>query len=173
MSGSDYAPFLAYGWEAIGCWEGDHDPNFHTAQDNLTNVNMSYLVNMTRIIAGTLAYLADLEETPPQVRITSPEIGYLYNVGLKMREIGEFKTTVINNIWIWAEVAYASVPIERAEFYYDGRLLHTDTEAPYTWQFNEISIGKHDVTVFVYDQLGRNSSDWREIRFINILKKIK
>ena len=173
MSGSDYAPFLAYGWESIGCWEGDHDPNFHSARDNLSNVNLSYLVNTTRIIAATLAYLADLTETPPQVRITSPRVGFLYNAGMRKRAIDEFKTTVINDIWIWAEVDYATVPIERAEFYYDGKLVFTDTEAPFKWQFNKFSLRKHQITVLVYDQLGRNSSDWREIRFINIFKKIK
>jgi hypothetical protein len=173
MSGSDYAPFLAYGWESICCWEGDHDPNFHSARDNLSNVNLSYLVNTTRIIAGTLAYLADLSETPPQVRITSPRVGFLYNDGMRKREIDEFKTTVVDHIWIWAEVEHATVPIQRAEFYYDGKLVLTDTEAPFTWQFNKFSLGKHQITVIVYDQLGRNSTDWREIRFINIFKKIR
>jgi hypothetical protein len=173
MSGSDYSPFLAYGWESICCWEGDHDPNFHTAQDNLSNVNISYLVNMTRIIAATLAHLADLEETPPQVRITSPRVGFLYWAGMKERVIGEFKTIVINDFWIWAEVDYATIPIERAEFYYDGKLVFIDTEAPFKWQFNKFSLGKHQITVLIYDQLGRNSSDWREIRFINIFKKIR
>jgi hypothetical protein len=173
MTGSDYSPFLAYGWESICCWEGAHDPNMHTAQDNLSNVNISYLVNMTRIIAATLAYLADLSETPPQVRITSPRIGFLYNAGMEKRDIGEFKTTVINDIWIWAEIDYTTVPIERAEFYYDGKLVFTDTEAPFKWQFNKFSLSKHEITVFVYDQLGRNSSDWREIHFINIFKKIR
>jgi hypothetical protein len=173
MTGSDYSPFLAYGWESICCWEGDHDPNMHTAQDNLSNVNISYLVNMTRIIAASIAYLADLTETPPQVRITSPRIGYLYNAGMRKRVIDEFKTTVINDIWIWAEIDYATVPIEHAEFYYDGKLVFTDTEAPFKWQFNKFSLRKHEITVFVYDQLGRNSSDWREIHFINIFKKIR
>jgi aminopeptidase YwaD len=173
MSGSDFAPFLPYGWETIACWEGDHDPNFHSAADNLSNVNLSYLVNTTRIIAGTLAYLADLSETPPQVRITSPRVGFLYNDGIQTREIGEFKTTVIDYIWIWAEVEQSSIPIQRAEFYYDGKLVLTDTEAPFTWQFNKFSVGKHQITVIVYDQLGRNSTDWREIRFINIFKRIK
>jgi hypothetical protein len=172
MSGSDFAPFLEYGWESVCCWEGDHDPNFHSARDNLSNVNLSYLVNTTRMIAGTLAYLADLTETPPQVRITSPRVGFLYNDGMKKREIGEFKTTVINDIWVWAEVEYATIPIERAEFYYDGKLVFTDTEAPFKWQFNKFSLGKHQITVIVYDQLGRNSTDWREIRFINVFKKI-
>ncbi|VVB61915.1 Peptidase family M28 [uncultured archaeon] len=173
MSGSDYSPFLAYGWESICCWEGDHDPNFHTAQDNLSNVNISYLVNMTRIIAATLAHLADLKETPPQVRITSPRVGFLYWAGMKERVIGEFKTIVINDFWIWAEVDDATIPIKRAEFYYDGKLVFIDTEAPFKWQFNKFSLGKHQITVLIYDQLGRNSSDWREIRFINIFKKIR
>ena len=173
MGGSDYAPFLAYGWESICCWEGDHDPNFHTAQDNLSNVNISYLVNTTRIIAVALATLADLTETPPQVRITSPRIGFLYNAGQKQRAISEFKTTVINDIWVWAEVDNATVPIERAEFYYDGKLVFTDTEVPFKWQFKKISLRKHEITVLVYDQLGRNSSDWREIHFINLFKKIR
>jgi hypothetical protein len=173
MTGSDYSPFIAYGWESVCCWEGDHDPNFHSPRDNISNVNLSYLVNTTRIIAGTLAYLADLTETLPQVRITSPRIGFLYNSGMRMHEIGEFKTMVINDIWIWAEVDYASVPIERAEFYYDGKLVFIDTEAPFKWQFNKFSLRTHQITVLVYDQLGRNSSDWREIRFINIFKKIR
>jgi len=173
MTGSDYSPFLAYGWESICCWEVDHDPNMHTPQDNLSNVNINYLVNTTRVIAATLAYLADVNETSPQVRITSPRIGYLYNAGMEKRAISEFNTTVINDIWIWAEVNYATVPIERAEFYYDGKLVFTDTEAPFKWQFNKFSLTKHQITVVVYDELGRNSSDWREIHFINIFKKIR
>jgi hypothetical protein len=173
LGGSDYSAFLPYSWESVCCWEGDHDPNFHSAQDDLSNVNLSYLVNMTRIIAASLAYLADLDITPPQVRITSPRVGFRYTDGMQRRPLDEFKTTVINNIWIWAELDNQTIPIERAEFYYDGKLVFTDTEAPYKWEFNKVSLRKHDITVVVYDQLGRISSDWREIRFINILKRIK
>jgi hypothetical protein len=172
MTGSDFAPFLAYGWESVCCWEGDHDPNFHSAQDNLSNVNLNYLVNTTRIIAATLATLADISETPPQVRITSPRVGYLYNQGMEKLPIKEFTTTVINDIWIWAEVDHATVPLQRAEFYYDGKLVFTDTEAPFKWQFNKVSLRNHQITVIVYDQLGRTTSDWREIRFLNIFKRI-
>jgi aminopeptidase YwaD len=172
LGGSDYSAFIPYSWESICCWEGDRDPNFHSALDNLSNVNLSYLVNTTRMIAAALAYLADMNQTPPQVRITSPRVGFLYKNGMQKHPLSEFKTTVINNIWIWAEVDNATIPIQRAEFYYDGKLVYTDTEAPFKWQFNKISLRKHQITVVVYDQLGRNSSDWREIRFINIFKKI-
>jgi len=172
LGGSDFSAFLPYGWEAVCCWEGDHDPYFHSPQDNLSNVNLSYLVNTTRIIAATLAYLADMDQTPPQVRITSPRVGFFYTDGIKKRPLDEFKTTVINNIWIWAEVDNVAIPIQRAEFYYDGKLVYTDTEAPFAWEFNKVSLRKHQINVMVYDALGRNSSDWREIRFINLFKRI-
>jgi len=172
LGGSDYSTFLPYGWESICCWETDHDPNFHSAQDNLSNVNLSYLVNTTRTIAATIAYLADIEITPPQVRITSPRVGFLYNHGMQQHAIGEFKTTVINDIWVWAEVEDASIPLKKAEFYYDGRLVYTDTEEPFSWQFNRFSLRNHQITVVVYDELGRNTSDWREIRFINFFTRI-
>jgi hypothetical protein len=172
LGGSDFSAFLPYSWECVCCWEGDHDPNFHSPQDNLTNVNLSYLVNTTRNIAATLAYLADMDQTPPQVRITSPRVGFLYKEGIQKHPLDEFKTTVINNIWIWAEVDNATIPIQRAEFYYDGKLVYTDTEAPFAWEFNKFSLRKHQIIVVVFDLLGRNSSDWREIRFINLLKRI-
>jgi hypothetical protein len=92
---------------------------------------------------------------------------------MRKGEIDDLKTTVIDDIWIWAEVDDATIPIERADFYYDGKLVYTDTEAPFKWQFNKFSVRKHEITVYVYDQLGRNSSDWRDIHFINILKRIR
>jgi len=173
LGGSDYSAFLPYGWEAVCAWEGSHDPNFHSPQDNLSNIDLSYLVNMSRIIAASLAYLADIDQTPPQVRITSPRVGFLYNGGMIRRPLDEFKTTVINTIWIWAELDNTSIPIQRAEFYYDGKLVFTDTEAPFKWEFNKFSARKHQISVTVYDLLGRNSSDWREIRFINIFKRLQ
>ena len=170
MTGSDFAPFLEYGWESVSCWEKDGDPNMHTARDNLSNVNLSYLVNTTRAIAGTLAYLADLAETPPQVCITSPRVGTLYFKGMRKRDIRDFKTIVLDDIWIWADVHYATSPIVKAEFYDNGRLVFTTTQAPFKWHLNKRSLWKHEIMVIVYDQLGRNSTDWREMRFINLLK---
>jgi hypothetical protein len=170
MTGSDFSPFIAYGWESVCCWEGDHDPNMHTARDNLSNVNLTYLVKTTRMIAGALAYLADLSETPPQVQISSPRVGILYAEGMKKRELSRFKTIVIDDIWIWADVQFATVPIVKAEFYNNGNLAFSTTEAPYKWHLNQRSLRNHEIMVKVYDELGRNSTDWREIRFINILK---
>ena len=170
LAASDFSAFIPYGWETLCCWETDPDYNMHTAQDNLSNVNLSYLVNTTRLIAGALAYLADTPEVPPQVRITSPRVGYFYNAGMQQHPLNDYKTTVLHDIWIWADVEHSTIPIQRAEFSYDGKLVYTDTEAPFNWHFDKFSLGKHDITVTIYDSLGRNSSDWRQIHFINILR---
>jgi aminopeptidase YwaD len=170
LGGSDYSTFLAYGWETIACWETDHDLNFHSANDDLSNVNISYLVNTTRLIAATIATLADESDVPVQVRITSPRVGFLYNEGMQKHELRKLKTTVIDDIWVWAEVEHATAPLLRAEFYYDGKLVFTDLEEPFAWHFNKFSLRNHEVSVIVYDSLGRSSFDWRSIRFVNILK---
>jgi len=167
---SDYFPFVEYGYEALACWGGEHDPNMHTKNDDIYNVNFSYLINTTRLIAGTLAYLADNYDTYPQVRIVSPRFGKLYFEGREKFNITKLKTVILDDIWIWTEVKFATVPIERAEFYYDNKLKFTDTEPPFKWHLNKLSIRKHRITVIVYDNLGRKSSDWRDIYFINILK---
>ena len=76
---SDYWGFVQYGYESIACWgSSDGDPNYHSENDNYDNINFSYLVNTTRHIVGTLAYLADFENPNPQIKITNPKKGRLY-----------------------------------------------------------------------------------------------
>jgi hypothetical protein len=168
MTGSDYSPFLEYGWETVSCWETAGDPYMHTAQDDLNNIDFSYLVNTTKAIAGALAYLADIPETPPQVRIISPRVGSLYFREMQRRDLKNFKTVAFDDIWIWTEVYGGSVPVVKAEFYDNGKLVSTMTQAPFKWHLNERSLGKHEIMVKVYDELGRTSTDWRELRFINL-----
>jgi hypothetical protein len=168
LTGSDYAPFLMYGWETASCWETAHDPNMHTAQDNLSNIDFSYLVNTSKAIAGALAYIADLPETPPQVRIISPRVGSLYFREMQRRDLKNFKTFVFDDIWIWTEVYGGTAPIVKAEFYDNGNLVSTITEAPFKWNLNKRSLGKHEIMVKVYDGFGRTSTDWRELRLINL-----
>lgn len=166
----DYHSFVEYGYETLSCWESDHDPNMHTPNDNMDNVNISYLVKTTKIITGTLAYLGNSHDFGIQVRIESPKYGKFYFEGMEKRCIADLKTIVLDDIWIWADVKYASVPLVRAEFYLDDQLEFIDTEEPFKWHFNKFSVRKHKITVIVYDQQGRNSTDFRNIRFINLFK---
>lgn len=166
----DYHSFVEYGYETLACWGGEHDPNMHTKMDDLSNVNFSYLVNTTKIIAGILAYLADNFETFPQISIVSPKLGKLYFEGREICNINDLKSIVIKEMWIWTDVNFETIPIERAEFYYDNLLVFTDTEPPFKWYFNRLSIRNHRVTVVVYDKLGRKSTDWKDIYFLDLLK---
>lgn len=49
-------------------------------------------------------------------------------------------------------------------------LVCTDTEYPFKWHFNKLSIREHRVTVVAYDKLGRRTSNWKDIRFINMFQ---
>lgn len=169
---SDYFPFVQYGYEAIACWQGEHDPNMHKKTDTLDNINFSYLVNTTRMIVSVIAHIADSENLDTQVRIESPRMGYLYWKGMKLFEIDSLRCTVLGKIHVWADVKYDTDNVDYAEFYYDGKLMYTDQEYPYRWFFNKISLREHRVKVIVYDENGGSYSDYIDIRFLNF-KKIK
>jgi len=169
--GSDYHDFLLYGYESIAFWESGDYPYYHTSEDTIEHVNFSYLVNMTKLIVGTLAYLADMDNEYPQVKIGSPRRGSLYFEDRILKDFRYEKTLVIDDILINAEVTPGNAPIEKVEFYYDGKLNYTDTDVPYQWRLNELSLRKHNVTVIVYDKLGRTASDEINFFFINLNKK--
>ncbi|HDM66880.1 MAG TPA: Zn-dependent exopeptidase M28 [Thermoplasmatales archaeon] len=162
---SDYFSFVEYGYESIACWDAEHDPNMHTPRDNLSNVNFSYLTRYTKLIVGVLVILADIEP-PPLVRIVSPQIGYLYFDGMKIKPVKS--TIVINDIWIWSETISDA---EKVEFYYDGKLQMVDTTKPFKWHCNKHSIGKHRIKVIAYGEGGFTSTDYIDLRIINLLLK--
>jgi hypothetical protein len=166
---SDYFSFIEYGWEALACWGGEPDPSMHTPLDTLDNVNLSYLVNTTRLIVGTLAFLADCSGMHPQVFVESPRMGNLYFEGMKRITVDDLHTVVLDDIWIWADVMNDSFPVKRAEFYFDDILEYTDTDYPFKWYFHKRSLGKHRITIIIYDQIGRKSSVWQDIFLINVL----
>lgn len=170
--GSDYHDFLLYGYESVAFWQsGGGKSYYHTAEDTIAHLNMSYLVNMTKLIIGSLAYLADMENECPQVTIGSPKRGKLYFEDGILKSLRYEKTIVIDDLLINAQVTPGNAPIEKVEFYYKGKLKNTDTEPPFQWRLNEISIGPHVLKVVVYDELGRNASDKMNILFLNLNKK--
>ncbi len=171
FGGSDYSAFVNDGYEAVACWEAEHDPNMHTPADNLSNVNIPYLVNYTKLIAGSLALLADADPVPPQVRLVSPAQGTLSIHSRLIKNIDERKTICLNDVWLWAEVFHPSQPILRVDFYMDNKLAYSDTTPPYNWHLERLSIRKHTITVIAYDSQGRTTSDIREIHYVNLLRK--
>ncbi len=167
---SDYWGFITHGYESISVWEQAGDPYANTPDDVITNVNTSYLVNTTRIIAATIASLADVEDQPPKVTISAPKKGKIYYEDRIIRSLKDYKTIVLNDIWIYTDIKTYSSNIDKVEFYYDGNLEYTKEEIPYVWHLNKRSLGRHKITVKIYDDMGRNSTDMVNIFFLNLLK---
>jgi hypothetical protein len=167
---SDYFEFIQLGYESIAVWPGEWDPYMHTPQDNISNVNYSYLVNTTRHIAATIAILADMDIERPQLYITNPRFGKIL-FSDNEKKTYKYKTPIIiDDTNIYAEVKQGIYPIDKVEFYYDDKLLLTDTEKPYEYMLNKTSIGFHKIKVIAYDTIGTYATDEMKILFINILK---
>ena len=171
MGGSDYFSFVEYGYEAVAFFEHDWNPRMHQENDTIEFIDFNYLVNTTRLIVATMAYLADSDCAHPYVQIEFPKMGKSYRKGEEKRDIRDLSTLVFNDIWIWANVQPESTAIERAEFYYDNNLEYTDYEPPFKWHMNKLSIRKHTITVIVYDTLGRTAQDSIDICYINLFTR--
>jgi aminopeptidase YwaD len=171
-SGSDYHDFVLYGYEAIAFWEDEFERSyFHTPNDTIDHINFSYLVNVTKLIVGSLAYLADFEVTYPRIRIVTPKHGRLYYEDRTIRKFRFDKTKVIDDVLIHTYVKQGDSPIKYVEFYYKGKKVFNDTEAPYQYRINNFSIRKHSIRVVVYDEKGRYASDELKFYFFNIFKR--
>lgn len=167
---SDYHQFTQLGYESVVVWPAEWDPNMHTVRDDLSNVNISYLVNMTRHIAATIAILADIEIEYPQVSIAHPRFGKIF-VNDQEQKTYRYRTPIlIGETNILAEVKPGSNPIDKVEFYDDNILLRTDTEEPFEYLLNTTSIGTHIMKITAYDTMGRNATDEMKILFINLPK---
>ena len=170
--GSDYHDFVLYGYEAIAFWQDEFNRNyFHTPNDTIDHINFSYLVNITKLIVGSLAYLADFEVNFPRIKIVTPKHGRLYSEDRTIKKYKYDKTLVIDDVLIHTDVKQGDSPISYVEFYYNGKKVFTDTEAPYQYRLNRYSIRKHNIRVIVYDEKGRTASDEIKFYFLNIMKK--
>jgi len=168
--GSDYFGFIKCGYESISVWEKAGDPYANTPDDKMFNVNISYLVNTTRIIAATIANIADTQAPPPSVTISTPKKGKVYYNDKIIKSLNSFKTIVFNDIWIYTDIKKYDSEIDRVEFYFDDKLECTREKIPYVWHLNKTSFGNHKITVKLFDEKGRNSTDQINIFYINFLK---
>lgn len=170
--GSDFYDFVLYGYEAVAFWQSEYNRSYyHTENDTIEHINFSYLVNMTKIIVGSLAHLADMEISYPRIRIGTPRHGKLYFEDRTLKTFRYDKTIVIDDVLIHADVKEGDAPIEKVDFYYDNKLVFTDTTIPYQYRINELSFRKHNVKVVVYDELGRNASDETNFYLFNLNRK--
>jgi hypothetical protein len=165
--GSDYFEFLQYGYESIAYWPGEWDPNMHKPTDTIDKINFSYLTNMTRFIAGTMAILGDVPIPIPQAKIANPKLGKLYKNDRTLLKFKYNRTIFLGKSWVTAEIKPGNSPIERVEFYYDDKLEYTDSDLPYQWWLDKTSLWFHKLKVIAYDESGQKSTDEIKIFYIN------
>ena len=169
---SDFFDFVLHGYEAIAFWGSEPYPYLHTPADTYDKVNLSHLTDVTKLIAASLAHLADYEVNYPYIKISAPRRGRLYFRDLTLLKFNYERTIVIDDFLIRTEVKLGDSPIEKVKFYYDNKLVFTDTDMPYQWRLNKLSIRKHTVRVILYDEKGRTAEDEVTFRYINFLRII-
>ncbi len=101
----------------------------------------------------------------PAVIFNSPLEKHLYLFG---RDLGAFPFTfIIGKIDVEAQVNGVAGTVEKIEFYKDNTLQFTDTEAPYVWTWNTISLFSHTIKIIAYYDAVNSTSN--EIRVWKVL----
>jgi len=173
MMGSDFHYFLEYGYETMVFFEDERYPYFHTPEDTYEQINFSYLLNVTKLIVASLAYLADVECDYPHVKIGSPRRGEFYFEDQSLKNFKYDRTWVFDDILINAEVKQGSAPIEKVEFFYDGHKMYEDNDIPYQWRLDLRSIRKHKIEIIAYDIEGKTAKDEISFFFFNPILRDK
>ena len=111
-------------------------------------------------IQATLLY--ETNESKLRVSITKPEEGKLYFMDREIMTIGGNKAIIIGGITI-----DANTNGNRVEFYVDDELKYTDEIAPYSWLWDERTIGGHEIEVAAYGD-GQIAKDKIEAMIFNM-----
>ena len=86
VTASDHSPFWSKGYSAILAIEDDQDDfcaYYHTANDTLSTLNMTYFTNYTKASVGTAAYLARSGGGTPE-----PTPMFVYNIDMSGNQKG-------------------------------------------------------------------------------------
>jgi outer membrane protein assembly factor BamB len=108
----------------------------------------------------------------PTVSITRPVNGFYFK---DEKIFPNHMPFIIGPITIQANASQDPLGITHIEFYLDGKLQATDTEAPYTWYWNsrihphlnhDLPFFDHIISVIAYDPLGRKVTANIQVRKI-------
>jgi Peptidase family M28/PKD domain len=78
--GSDHNSFWDEGYDALFYFEYTETPYYHTAQDTIEHINLTYGVKNTKLVLATLAELAEasmLSDPPAAPELTGPTTGVI------------------------------------------------------------------------------------------------
>ena len=100
----------------------------------------------------------NIDKTDPYGKIIQPKENYVYLFNRIKWHIPE-NTVIIGPVLIKIETRDKEAGIERVEFYADNTLRYITKETPYTWTWDETSVGRVKLMTVIYDKSGRQSSD--------------
>ena len=176
-----------YGFATLKFFEGITNQGWekppHT-NDTLSMINFSYLTNVIRLIIGSLATYADMEDQFPEVSINSPreDTIFLNNVPLSFFPLSKGRTIMIGDFTVQVEVQERDGPVQRVEF----ELLRGDNdvdistevrpivasymheEAPFEWEVTTRLFGSYTLRATVIDENNHTTCDDIEILAFNI-----
>jgi len=99
--------------------------------------------------------IVTINHKAPTVSITKPVKG-LYIGDIKILPLG--RCIIVGRITIEVNAQQDPLGIARVEFFIDDKLKATDTEAPYSWTWHELSFSKHTITATAFDKSGKSAS---------------
>jgi len=110
------------------------------------------IFSSTRYVGSSengIDYLSSGEEfVRPGIVFTTPLEKHLYVFG---KDLGAFPSTlIIGKINVEAQVNGVPEAVEKIEFYKNDVLQYTDTEAPYIWTWNALSLFRHTIKIVAY-----------------------
>ena len=96
----------------------------------------------------------------PSLTLIKP-VDAVYIMNLKVYSFPEptYGAVVIGPIVVAFDAYQKQFGIDRVEFYLDGKLVATDTRAPYRWVWITPAFGEHVVSAFAYDGSGNRSKE--------------
>jgi len=97
-----------------------------------------------------------MDSVNPTLEVTAPLESYLYLMGRPLLPLDRF-AIIIGGIQVTARAEDATSGIQRVEFSTDGTLRHTDTQAPYSWLWDEPALGPYTIQVKAYDRAGNTA----------------
>ena len=171
--GADNQAFVDYGYD--GVWIAEHDPCIggHSPNDNLTNINSTYLAKSTKLLLAVLAEMAN-RPIDIQVVIRTPYEGrgYIFNRSIFSLDLGRFNFWGLRGSTLLFGRANASCEVITEEevkfviFCIDGNFIKWDNEPPYEWKIQGKYlplIGRHKLKVYAYTVSGKRATDEMDI----------
>ncbi len=169
-----------YGYSTLKFFEGITNPGWENAphtNDTIEYINFSYLTQVTKLIAGSIATLANMPSIYPKISISSPEEDSLYLNGRKVSflPLNKGKTICIgNNVLVKPEISIDQVESIKEVIFeiYLGEndiksfeerkrvAIHNDSLYPFEVRFTEPLWGWHTIRTTV---ITNNTSNCDEI----------